>query len=257
MKVQMIAARSDTAGTVEQNPAWNRLYQLGAISALLVVLVALAEILITFLPNGYITAETVTDWFALLQNNRFLGLRNLGLLNIAMTALSIPMIYSLYAAHRKANQPFAALAMILSYIGITIFYSTNKALPMLELSHQYATAATQGQKAMIEAAGQALLSAGQGHAPGTFLAFFFSEIAGMLMALVLLRGKVFSRLAALAGLIGYSLLLVYEVCSSFIPSAHEAVLLIAILGGLLNMTWYILVARRLFQLSTLNPSVAK
>ena len=113
---------------------WTNLYKLGGAAALLIVLTALIEIIITFFPGGYTTSETVIDWFTLLQNNWFLGLRNLGLLNIVMVAFGIPLYLALYAAHRNVNQAFAALAMIISYIGVAVFYGTNRAFPMLELS---------------------------------------------------------------------------------------------------------------------------
>ncbi len=228
------------------------LYKLGGAAALLVVLTALFEIIITFLPGGYTTSETVIDWFTLLQNNWFLGLRNLGLLNIVMTALGIPVLFALYTAHRSVNQTFAALAMIISFIGTAVFYATNRAFPMLDLSIRYAAAATEAERAVLVAAGQALLSVGQSHTPGTFLAFFLSEIGGIAISMVMLRGKVFSRAAAYAGMIGYGLLLVFEILSSFVPSLHNAALILAMGGGLANMTWYILTARRLFQLGRNN-----
>ena len=39
---------------------WRAICTLGGVAALLTVMTALAEILITFLPGGYTTAETVT-----------------------------------------------------------------------------------------------------------------------------------------------------------------------------------------------------
>lgn len=221
---------------------------LGGAAALLVVLTALAEILITFLPGGYTTAETVVEWFTLLQTNPFLGVRNLGLLNIVMIAFGIPLTFSLYWVHRKTNPSLATLALILALIGTAVFYATNRAFPMLSLSAQWAAATSAAERAALEAAGQAMLSVGQSHTPGTFLAFFFSEIAGILMAVVLLRGKLFNRAAAFAGLIGYSFLLIFEVFSSFMPSTHNAILILAMVGGLSNIAWYILVALRFFQL---------
>ncbi len=120
-----------------------RLYRLGSMAALLIVLTALLEIIITFLPGGYASANTVSDWFKLLQNNWFLGLRNLGLLNVVMTFLGIPMFLALYTSLRNIDQPFPALALILSLIGVAVFYSTNRAFSMLDLSHQYAAATTE------------------------------------------------------------------------------------------------------------------
>ena len=227
---------------------WTNLYKLGGAAALLIVLTALIEIIITFFPGGYTTSETVIDWFTLLQNNWFLGLRNLGLLNIVMVAFGIPLYLALYAAHRNVNQAFATLAMIISFIGVAVFYGTNRAFPMLVLSTRYAAATTEAQRTILEATGQAMLAVGQSHTAGTFLAFFLSEIAGILMAIVMLRGKVFSRGTAYAGLIGFGLLFVYEILSSFAPSVHDAILILAMVGGLASMIWYILIARRLFQL---------
>lgn len=234
------------------NSGWQSICYLGGSAALLTVLTALVEILITFLPGGNTTANTVTEWFTLLQNNPFMGLRNLGLLNILMTAFGIPMIFTLYWVHQKLNQPFTTLTMILSFIGIAVFYATNRAFPMLDLSHQYAAATTEPQKAILEAAGQAMLSVGQSHTPGTFLAFVISEISGILMAVVILRGKLFKPASAIAGLLGYGLLLIFEILSSFVPSSHNAILVIAMIGGLSNIVWYVLVAFELFRLGRLN-----
>src|SRR3989304_2463708 len=185
------------------NSAWKPLYKAGGVVALLIVLTALIEIVITFLPGGYVSSETVIDWFTLFQNNWFLGLRNLGLLNIVMTALGIPMFFALYAAHRNVNQPYAALAMIISFIGVAVFYATNRAFPMLDLSNQYTSATTDAQRAIVSAAGQAMLSVGESHTPGTFIGFFLSEVAGILISIVMLRGKVFNKLNAYFGILGF------------------------------------------------------
>jgi uncharacterized membrane protein len=257
MTAQLQSIRQDTAKTETATSDWSNLYLLGGVAALLILLTALVEIGITFFPGGYSLAETTTDWFTLLQNDWFLGLRNLGLLNIVMVAFGIPLYLALYAAHRNVNQAFAALAMVISFTGVAVFYATNRAFPMLEISNQYAAAGTEAQRTIIEAAGQAMLSVGQSHTPGTFLAFFLSEIAGILMALVMLRGKVFSRGTAYAGMIGFGLLFVYEILSSFAPSVHDAILILAMVGGLASMAWYILIARRLFQLRLGDRSDAK
>lgn len=226
----------------------NTLYKLGGAAALLIVLTALLEIILTFLPGGYASADTVSDWFTLFQNNWFLGLRNLGLLNIVMTMLGIPMFFALYTVHQKVEQPFATLALIISLLGVAVFYATNRALPMLGLSHHYAVATTDAQRALFSAAGQAMLSVGESHTPGTFIGFFLSEVAGILMSIVMLRSKIFNTPNAYCGILGFGLLLVFEVCSSFVPAFSDVVLLFAMGGGLSSMAWYILIAQRLFQL---------
>lgn len=248
MTTSVQAIRRDEIPDRGEHLTGRMICRVGGAAALLVVATGLAEMLITFLPGGYTRAETVTDWFALLQQNPFLGLRNLGLLNIVMTALGIPLTFALYWTHRKADESLAPLALILALTGTAVFFATNRAFSMLDLSAQYAAAASPAEKAVLEAAGQALLSVGQSHTPGTFLAFSFSEVAGILMAVIILRGRLFKPAAALAGLVGYGFLLVFEVLSSFVPASHNAILIPAMIGGVGNIAWYILAARGLFRL---------
>ena len=225
-----------------------RVYGIGGIAALLTVAVAFCEGIINFLPGGNTPVETVVDWFTQLQGNLFMGLRNLGLLNILMVALGIPMYFALYTAHRKINKEFAALAMIISFIGGAIFFATNRAFSMLELSRYYAHATTDAQRATFEAAGQAMLSVGRSHCPGTFMGFFLGDLAGIMMSVVMLRGKVFGKVTALAGIVGFALLLIYEVCVSFVPTLSEIALVFAMGGLLSNVVWMFSLGLRFLQL---------
>jgi hypothetical protein len=228
---------------------WKTIYRIGAVAAFGAVLVGIIEILITFLPGGNTTQETVIDWFLLFQQNSFMGLRNLGLLNIFLNTLGIFTYFALYAAHRKeANKPYAVLAMIISFLGIGVFYATNRAFAMLALSNQYAAASSDAQRTVIEAAGQSMLSVGQSHTPGTFLAFFLSEVAGIVISIVMLRSKIFREVAAYAGILGFGILLVFEFFSSFVSGLSNMTMLLAMFGGLLSMIWYILIALKLFHL---------
>jgi len=236
----------------EKEAKWKAIYKAGAVAAILTVLVAVAEIGITFLPGGgreTTNARTVIDWFRLYQTSPFMGMRNLGLLNFFLVGLSILFNYALYGAHRKVERPLAGLALIISIIGMAVFFATNRAFPMLALSNQYAAAASDTQRALLLAAGQAMLAVGESHTPGTFLAFFISEIAGILMSVVMLRGKIFSQASGMVGILAFGSLLIFEICSSFIPALFQAAMIFALGGGILSMVWYILVARKLFQLS--------
>ncbi|KAA3644910.1 MAG: hypothetical protein DWQ07_16030 [Chloroflexi bacterium] len=226
------------------------IYKIGAISAISAFVVGILEILITFLPGGSEVQETVLDWFILFQENTFLGLRNMGLLNIFLTILGIATYFALYTAHRNTRyQPYAAIAMIVSFIGVGVFLATNRAFAMLDLSNQYALGTTEAQKGILEAAGQTMLSVGASHTPGTFLAFFLSEVAGFMISIVMLRSNIFSRATAYAGIVGFGFLLIFEFASSFISGLSAVGILFAMLGGLLSLVWYALIARKLFELS--------
>lgn len=226
-----------------------RLYWVGGIAALLTAALAVAEGAISFVPASSAPVSSVNDWFLLLQQYTFIGLRNLGLMNIFIISLGIPMYFSLYRAHRKADRELAALALIINLLAAAIFLSTNRAFSLFELSRLHAQAGTQAQRGAIEAAGQALLSIGRSHCPGTFLGFVFGDIAGIMMSAVMLRGKVFSRTNAFAGIFGFIFFLIYEVCASFIPAAAEMAMFLAVGGLLFNLIWLVSLGLRLLRLA--------
>ena len=228
---------------------WAGIYKVGGTAALGAVLTGIIEIGITFLPGGNAPQESVLDWFVLFQANPFMGLRNLGLLNIFLNTLAILTYVALYAAHRKTSErPLATLAILISFLGIGVFFATNRAFPMLALSQQYALAATESQRAVLEAAGQSMLSVGASHTPGTFLGFFLNEAAGVLISVAMLRSGIFSKVNAYAGIFGFSILLVFEYFSAFVSGLSDVTMMLSMFGGLLSMAWYILMARKLFQL---------
>lgn len=236
-----------------RNLNWNSLYRLGGVAALFSVLVVLTDITLTFFPAG---AEppgtmTATDWFQLFQDNWFFGLRNLGFLpNILNLALSIPLLIALYDAHKQTNKAYAALALILSLVGTTIYLSNNAAFPMLALSAKYEAATTDAQRTLFAAAGEAVLARGEDFTPGAFIGFLFSEIAMIAMALVMLRGGIFGKATAYAGILGSFCLTIFTIWTTFISQFFEIAMIFALIGGLLSIAWNILSARKLFQLGS-------
>ncbi len=231
------------------NRRWKEIFIIGGIFSFLLILTALAEIIFTLLPDGTATDRTVVEWFNLLQRNPFMGMRNLGLVNIFLVSFGIPTMLAIYIAHRKVDKSFALLAVVISFIGTAVFYATNRAFPMLELSGQYAVATTEAQQAMIESAGKAMLSVGGSHTPGTFLAFILSSLSGLLLSIVMLRNNVFGKVNAIAGVLCFSIFMVFEVLTSFVSSLNDVTMGLAMVAGILYMVWYLLLGLRLFHIA--------
>jgi hypothetical protein len=216
------------------------------------VLVALADITLTFLPvgAGEPGGMSAVDWFELFNQSWFMGMRNLGLLpNLPTQLLMMPLFLALYLAHRRSMREFALLGIILFVIGSAVYLSNNAAFPMLALSTRYARAATDAQRSLISAAGEAVLARGEDFTPGSFLGFLLGELAILNISIVMLRGRIFSKLASIMGLLASVLLTVFTVWSTFIPGSFETSMLVAMLGGLASIAWYILTARGLFRLA--------
>lgn len=244
-------ATKSSNSTTPGDEAWSRFYRIGAIAAFVTVLVMISEIVITFLPGGGRVAPeevTIVNWFELFQDSWFLGLRNLGLINMIAAVLLIPSLLALFGVLRHDHGPWATLALIISVAGAAVYLAGNTGFPMLALSRQYAAAATEAERAAIEAAGQAMLAMGESHTPGTFVAFLLIECGGLLMSWLMLRSEYFARATAMVGLFGNASLLAFEVVSAFVPALFAISLFIALVGGLLSMIWYVQIGRELLRL---------
>ena len=251
-----------TTNSEARNRSWSRFYRIGAITAFLTVFVMVSEIVITFLPGGGRVAPedvTILTWFNLFQDNWFLGLRNLGLINMIAAALLLPTALALFGALRAAHEPWAALALLVSVVGAAVYFAGNTGFPMFALSRQYAAATTEAQRAAIVAAGQAMLALGESHTPGTFVAFLLLQSGALLNSGLMLRSEHFARATAVTGLLGGALLLTFEIVSDFIQALFAMSLFIAIAGGLLSLVWYVLVGRDLLRLGAVvraKPAVS-
>ena len=223
--------------------SWKSLSTIGGIAALISVLLAPAEIVISFLPGVQETLSrtvTVTDWFSLLQNHWFLGLRSLGLLNIAGAFLFIPAILAICFVLRRDNEAFAALGGILFFIGIAGYFAGSRAFPMLLLSREYAAAAADAQKALLAAAGQAMLAEAESRS-----GLLLIEFAFFIISAAMLKSASFSKATAWAGMLAGALMMALEI--AFLPP-HGVGMVVAAAGGLSMMTWSFLLGRRLLQL---------
>jgi hypothetical protein len=193
------------------------------------------------------TTISVIEWFSLFQTDRFHAFSNLGAINIITLSLGIPIYLALYQAHRRDHPAFAALASTLFFIGTAIYISSNTVFSLFALSKQYAIA-PEAQKPLLEAAGRALLAQGADLTPGTFMGLFFTQIAGLLVTSMMLRGSTFGNWIGGIGLAGFGLTMVFFVLAAFAPEKYDTAMAFAMPGGLILMAYQVMLARRFFQL---------
>jgi hypothetical protein len=236
-------------GNVESQ--WRGIYTIGGITAIIGLIGIVLDVIFGSVTGGNLSAlpQTAVDRFAQFQTNPWLGLYNLDLLNIINQMILIPAYFALCAAHRKTNIAYALLALVIFLVGTTIFVTTNTALPMLELSHKYAAAATETQKTLLAAAGEAMLARGTHGSLGVFIGFLLPNIAGLIMSFTMLTGKVFGKVTSFLGIAGSALMVLYIVLVTFAPNIKDMATAFAMPGGLMAMAWMTLFTIRLFQIS--------
>ena len=236
--------------------ARNRLRLIGGIAALLAGLLFrrnLGAELSLLKEFGLITAgptappTTTPDWFALLQRNPLLGLTWLNVFDLVNYALVGVMFLALFVTLRQVNRSAMGTAAGLGLIGITIYFVSNQALPLLSLSNQYATAVTETQRALLLAEGQARLAINQFSSPGRYLSLLFVTMAGLFISIVMLRSKVFGRATAYVGMLAAMLDLAYCLAVVALPTVDHEMLGMCFIpaAGLSWMMWHILISWRL------------
>lgn len=232
-----------------QKPAL--LYKIGAYSTMIVIAGIVLDIILgNIVTGGDLSTLPVTaaGRFQQFNENCWLGVYNLDLLNLVTQLILIPAYIALYWAHKQVNPSMAFLALVVFLIGTTIFTANNTALPMLELSRKFALTNDPGQKNLLAAAGEAMLARGAHGSPGVFLSFFLPTLGGLIMSIVMLNGKIFGKTIAWIGISGNFLMLIYIALVNFIPDFESKAIAFAMPGGLLLMVWMILYTIRLFKL---------
>ncbi len=97
-----------------------------------------------------------------------------------------------------------------------------------------------------------MLAQGAHGSPGIFLGFFIPNIANLIMSVVMLKGKVFSKTNSWIGIIGSILMLMYVILVNFGTGVEKMATAFAMPGGLLLMVWMIMFTIRLFKLGHIS-----
>jgi hypothetical protein len=236
-KMGRMAMMKQVSKTETPASDWKSLYRIGGIAALLMFVLTLVQ---SFIFIAYPPPSTVIDYFALFRNNKFLGILDLDFLLIIINVLLILIYLALYAALRQFNKSYSAIALVLGLAGTTLFFASREAtFGMLSLSNQYATATSDPQRAMLLAAGQALLTIYNGTAFD--LSYVLGGIVILMFSVIMLRSNIFSKTTAYVGIVMGVLMLVP-------PTAGSIGLLLSLISLIPTLIWLILIARRFFQM---------
>ena len=246
------------AGADTADSDWKALYKVGGVAALIAVLLFRRNLGSEFVLLRYIGVFqfgpatppiSAGAWFDLLHGHPFLGLTLLNLFDVVNYAL-VGLIYlALYGALRRTNKSAMVIATSFGLVGMAVYFASNQAFAMLTLSHRYAAATDAAQRAMFLAAGESLLALGN---PGTLYLGFGTSIslllvtlAGLIISIVMLQSHVFGKVTAYVGILAHVFGLGLFIALAFAPAIAA---LPPSISAVFLLIWYILIARRLFQL---------
>ena len=223
--------------TPETEASWRRLYRAGAVAGFVATALLIGDIALSGVGT---VPETASAWLAQLRSNPWLGLRNLDLLNASLAVVTLPLSLAIYGTHRRSEPALTALGVLLGAVGAALFLGANVALPMLDVSDR----CTQD----CPAAAEALLARGAHGSLGALPGFLVSEAGSLLLAWTMVRGGVFGRATAWAGLLGTAGLIAYTVAATAAGGTSGPLLMLALPAGVLALVWQVRTSLRLWAL---------
>ncbi|MBN2549055.1 MAG: hypothetical protein JXB15_07860 [Anaerolineales bacterium] len=234
------------------DPVWKPLFILGGIAALLAVFVFrrnLGAELVAFQGFGIFTLPEpypihAGDWFALLQSDPLVGFILLGFFDLVEYGLVGLIFLAVGVILWRASRAAVLLAGLCGLVGITLSFASNQAFALHSLSQRCVEAGSNAQRLICQAAGEALLAIHE-HSISTYASLFLVLLAGLLLSAVMLRNSVFSRAAAVTGLLANGFGLVYFIALIFAPAF---IWIPPTISAPFRMIWYFLIAIQLFRM---------
>ena len=228
----------------ETDTDWKSLYKIGGGTALFFIVYSLAEMIVLIVIGGQ--PENAREGFAMLQENRLMGLLRLDMLTVLVMPLYYLLFLGLYMAFKKTHAVFAIIALVLGFAGVTLFLATPSVFSWMALSDKFAVAASEAQKNLLLAAGETILASDMWHGTGAIIGGILIQIATTLFSIAMLSNSSFGKATAYVGVVTHGLDLAHLLIGFFIPAVGVILMMIA---GPLYLVWFPLLARDFFRLA--------
>ncbi len=225
------------------DPHWKELYRVGGVAAL----VQLAAILTMIVVQAALGPKPASaeEYFAIQQHNPVVGMLRGDFLLLFLMAAYLGTFPALFVALRRLNPVAVFFATLFTFIAVVLFFSSEATFSLLYLGSRYAAATSEAIRAQIVAAGEAVIASDGWNSSAGYMAGILLQGGGVIVSLVMLRSRDFSKVTALAGLLGNALDLIQHILHPFTPSLSAT---IQMLMGPFYLVWFPMLARDLFRL---------
>jgi hypothetical protein len=212
---------------------WQGLYRIGAVAALISVVIIPISIVAFFIWPPF-----PDDILAVIQEDWLAGLMSLDFMYLLGNAFAIPFFLVLYVTLKEVDESWALIALILGLLGLVCLVPARPIPEMFALSDQYAAATTDAERAIYQAAGEAILALFYGMA--YHVHYILGSASLLISSFLMLRSDTFGRATAYVGVVTNIV-----VFGLYVPEVGAYISILSVVGYVI---WYILIARRLYQL---------
>jgi hypothetical protein len=230
----MSQSRVDRADNAQPGDGrWQTLYRIGAVAALISIVVIPIS-MVTF----FIWPLWPDDILVVIQEDWLAGLMGLDFMYLLSSVLGLPFFLVLYVTLKETDESWALIALTLGLVGLVCLVPARPIPEMFVLSDQYAAATTDAERAVYQAAAEAVLA--HSHGLAFHVHYIFGSASLLITSFLMLRSDIFSKATAYVGIV--SNIVVFGL---YVPEIGVYISTLSVVGYLI---WYVLIARRLFQL---------
>jgi hypothetical protein len=228
----------------ENNFNPKNLYIIGAIGALTQLAAILALIVVQATLGG--TPDGPEAYYALYQQSPLIMLLRGDVLLLVLLGGYLGVFPALYVALKRSSPVAVFYATLLTLMGVIGFFVTESTFALYHLAGQYAAATGEALRAQLIAAGHAVLAANHWHSSGAYMNGILAQGSGVIISLVMLRSRDFSKVTAISGLVGNAVDLVQHLLHPFAPSIAAPIQMVM---GIFYFVWFPMLARDFFRLA--------
>jgi hypothetical protein len=226
------------------SPNLKSLYAIGGVAAIL----QLFTILVYSVLLGMLGPKptSAAEYFAIYQDSPLKAFLRGDFLLLVLIGLYLGTFPALYAALRRLSPVYAALATLFTLMAVTGTFATESSFSLLHLGEQYVSTTNEAMRTQLQAAGEAVIASDMWNSSAAYLGGILLQGSGVMISVIMLRSKDFSKVTAYSGLLGNSFDLIQHVLHIFLPSVSG---FISMFMGVFYFVWFPMLARDLFRLA--------
>lgn len=220
------------------------LYTIGGIAAIVQVAAILAYTVALAALGPKPT--TALEYFAIYKESPLAMVLRGDFLLLLLIAPYLATFPALYVALKRISPIYTALALLFTVMAVTGIFVTESTFALLHLGKGFVAATSDAVRAQFIAAGEAVIAADMWHSTGAYMGGILLQGSGVMISVIMLRSRDFSKVTAISGLIGNALDLIQHVLHPFAPAISAP---IQMFMGIFYLVWFPMLARDLFRLA--------
>lgn len=219
------------------------LYRIGGTAALLQLAAILGYTVITAVLGA--KPASAEAYFALYRESPAAAVLRGDLLLLILIGLYLGTFPALYVALRRESPVYAALATLFTMLAVAGTFATESTFSLHHLGSQFVTA-SEAQRLQLIAAAEAVIASDMWNSSAGYMGGILLQGSGVMISVIMLRRKDFSKVTAYAGLLGNGIDLVQHSLHPFAPSISAP---FQMFMGIFYLVWFPMLARDFFRLA--------